>query len=161
MEIDRGSKIICPFHGDNNPSMKVDQRFHCFGCGEDGDVIDFVSKYFEISNVDAAKKIAAEFGISIDDDSAYSAAEYCKRPKVNYRQLKSETMLFLIRLEKELKAWIRDYAPKNENENPHFLFVDAIQNIDYVSYLIDTLIECNTDEEIKEFIKNNKGEFTV
>ena len=31
----------CPFHDDKNPSMKVDQRFHCFGCGADGDVIDF------------------------------------------------------------------------------------------------------------------------
>ena len=27
----------CPFHDDKNPSMKVDQRFHCFGCGADGE----------------------------------------------------------------------------------------------------------------------------
>ena len=32
------------FHDDKNPSMKVDQRFHCFGCGADGDVIDFTAK---------------------------------------------------------------------------------------------------------------------
>ena len=39
----------CPFHDDKNPSMKVDQRFHCFGCGEDGDVIDFTAKLFDLS----------------------------------------------------------------------------------------------------------------
>ena len=30
----------CPFHDDKHPSMKVDRRFHCFGCQTDGDVID-------------------------------------------------------------------------------------------------------------------------
>ena len=29
----RSSMICCPFHADRNPSMKVDSRFHCFGCG--------------------------------------------------------------------------------------------------------------------------------
>lgn len=46
----------CPFHGDKNPSMKVDEkRFHCFGCGEDGDVIQFAARYFDLSRYDAAK----------------------------------------------------------------------------------------------------------
>ena len=31
------------FHNDKTPSMKLDKRFHCFGCGADGDVIDFVA----------------------------------------------------------------------------------------------------------------------
>ncbi|GAB3881477.1 CHC2 zinc finger domain-containing protein [Terrabacter terrigena] len=37
----------CPFHDDNTPSLSVDgvpDRFHCFGCGETGDVIDFVQR---------------------------------------------------------------------------------------------------------------------
>lgn len=36
----------CPFHADNSPSFVVypDQRFHCFGCGADGDVVDFVMR---------------------------------------------------------------------------------------------------------------------
>ena len=40
---------LLSFYDDKNPSMKVDQRFHCFGCGEDGDVIDFTAKLFDLS----------------------------------------------------------------------------------------------------------------
>ena len=46
IEVKRNGMACCPFHDDKNPSMKVDQRFHCFGCGEDGDVIDFTAKLF-------------------------------------------------------------------------------------------------------------------
>ena len=35
----RHGMALYPFHDDHNPSMKLDDRFHCFGCGEDGDVI--------------------------------------------------------------------------------------------------------------------------
>lgn len=37
--VNRFGKAACPFHQDRVPSMKVDKRFHCFGCGADGDVI--------------------------------------------------------------------------------------------------------------------------
>ena len=43
LSINRSGMICCPFHDDRHPSMKVDERFFCFGCGEKGDVIDFVS----------------------------------------------------------------------------------------------------------------------
>ena len=43
IKVRRNGMACCPFHDDKNPSMKVDQRFHCFGCGEDGDVIDFTA----------------------------------------------------------------------------------------------------------------------
>ena len=46
IEVKRNGMAVCPFHDDRNPSMKVDKRFHCFGCGEDGDVIDFTSKLY-------------------------------------------------------------------------------------------------------------------
>ena len=36
----------CPFHNDKTPSMKLDQRYHCFGCGADGDVIDFAAALY-------------------------------------------------------------------------------------------------------------------
>lgn len=39
----------CPFHDDKHPSMKVDRRFHCFGCQADGDVIDFTARLFGLN----------------------------------------------------------------------------------------------------------------
>jgi DNA primase len=40
-----GKKIRCPFHDDSTPSMVCypDGRYHCFGCGADGDLLDFLA----------------------------------------------------------------------------------------------------------------------
>ena len=35
IRVNRNGKCVCPFHNDKNPSMKVDKRFHCFGCQAD------------------------------------------------------------------------------------------------------------------------------
>ena len=58
--------ICCPFHNDKTPSMKVDKRFYCFGCGATGDVIDFVSKLYGIDCTHAAIKIAEDFGVNYE-----------------------------------------------------------------------------------------------
>ena len=52
--VGRNGMCVCPFHDDKNPSMKVDRRFHCFGCQADGDVIDFVSRLENVSPREAA-----------------------------------------------------------------------------------------------------------
>ena len=41
IRVGRNGMVCCPFHNDRTPSMKVDSRFYCFGCGASGDVIDF------------------------------------------------------------------------------------------------------------------------
>ena len=56
-----------PLHDDKNPSMKVDRRFHCFGCQTDGDVIDFVSRLENISLKEAALMLAQDFSIPYED----------------------------------------------------------------------------------------------
>ena len=35
IRIRRNGMAVCPFHNDKNPSMKLDRRFHCFGCQAD------------------------------------------------------------------------------------------------------------------------------
>ena len=62
LEVERTGMACCPFHEDHTPSLKLDERFHCFGCGEDGDVIDFVSRLFGLSAKEAAEKIITDFG---------------------------------------------------------------------------------------------------
>ena len=62
LTVNRHGMALCPFHDDHNPSMKLDDRFHCFGCGEDGDVIDFTAKFFNLSLPEAAEKLVKDFG---------------------------------------------------------------------------------------------------
>ena len=37
IRVGRNGMVCCPFHNDRTPSMKVDSRFYCFGCGASGD----------------------------------------------------------------------------------------------------------------------------
>lgn len=54
----RSGFICCPFHGEKTASFKVYERgFHCYGCHEHGDVIDFVAKMDRISFNEAFRKL--------------------------------------------------------------------------------------------------------
>ena len=66
LTVNRYGMALCPFHDDHNPSMKLDDRFHCFGCGEDGDVIDFTAKFFNLMLPEAAEKLLADFGNGVE-----------------------------------------------------------------------------------------------
>jgi len=53
-----GYKGRCPFHKDDTPSFVVSPEkglWHCFGCGEGGDVIGFLMKIENLSFIEAAK----------------------------------------------------------------------------------------------------------
>ena len=66
VQVGRNGMACCPFHDDKHPSMKVDRRFHCFGCQADGDVIDFTARLFGLSSKEAALKLAEDFSVSYD-----------------------------------------------------------------------------------------------
>lgn len=59
-------KYLCVFHHDRHPSMTVKgTHWQCWSCGEHGDVIAFVQKYFNISFPDAVHKLANDFNIPL------------------------------------------------------------------------------------------------
>lgn len=140
----RNGMCLCPFHNDKNPSMKVDQRFHCFGCQADGDVIDFTAKLFGLTVKEAAMKLAADFGVSYDARGHDPPVKKPVKPKIReeLRQRQAEQKCFrayagYLHL---LEDWKERYAPKPEDADWHPLFVEALQKRDYVEYLLDTLL---------------------
>ena len=55
-------KGCCPFHSDRTPSFTIfagGDRFHCFGCGASGDVLDFVQRLHGVELVEAARMLGA------------------------------------------------------------------------------------------------------
>ncbi|MBA4754521.1 MAG: virulence-associated protein E [Sphingobium sp.] len=55
-------KGCCPFHADRSPSFTIfadGERFHCFGCGASGDVLDYVMHLYGLGMVDAAHRLGA------------------------------------------------------------------------------------------------------
>jgi len=57
---------LCPFHNEKTPSFTVSDDkgfFHCFGCGEHGDVIGFISRTEGLSFPEAVERLAGEAGL--------------------------------------------------------------------------------------------------
>ena len=67
-KIGRNFKALCPFHSEKTPSFIVSpakQIYHCFGCGEGGNVFNFVMKLEHLEFPEAAGKIADKVGVKI------------------------------------------------------------------------------------------------
>lgn len=63
-------KGACPFHAEKTPSFMVQperQTFHCFGCGEGGDVFSFVMKYHNLSFPEALQELAQRFNVTLPE----------------------------------------------------------------------------------------------
>lgn len=62
---------LCPFHAEKTPSFTVSADrgfFHCFGCGEHGDVFTFVMKTEGLAFPDAVRRVASRFGLVVPED---------------------------------------------------------------------------------------------
>ena len=160
IEVKRNGMACCPFHDDKNPSMKVDQRFHCFGCGEDGDVIDFTAKLFDLSPKEAAEKLAQDFGL-IYDSQAPPRRRYVrqKTEAQKFREDRQRCYRVLSDYYYLLKKWEADRSPRTPEEEPHPRFVEAIQKKTYVEYLLDLFLY-ESEEEQKAWIAEHTAEIT-
>jgi DNA primase len=76
----REQKGCCPFHGEKTPSFYVyDDHFHCFGCGEHGDVISFAMKSTNAPFMEVVESLAAEAGLEVPKASPQAAEQEQKR----------------------------------------------------------------------------------
>ena len=160
IKVSRTGMACCPFHDDKNPSMKVDQRFHCFGCGEDGDVIDFTAKLFDLSPKEAAEKLAQDFGL-IYDSQAPPRRRYVrqKTEAQQFREDRQRCYRVLSDYYHLLKKWESDHSPRTPEEKPHPRFVEAIHKKIYVEYLLDLFLY-ESEEEQKAWIAEHTAEIT-
>lgn len=81
---------LCPFHGEKTPSFSVngnDQFFHCFGCGESGDVFSYVMKYHSMTFPEALKMLASKYGIVLPEK---------KRSPREEAQAKQKELMFAV-----------------------------------------------------------------
>ncbi len=69
---------LCPFHKEKTPSFSVHatrQFFHCFGCGQSGDVFSFVQKIENITFPEAIRAVAQKIGVALPKQTFSSEAE--------------------------------------------------------------------------------------
>lgn len=112
---------LCPFHEDHHPSLKLDQRYYCFGCHATGDVIDFTARLFGISQKSAALKLARDFGI---DPRPPTQSDI---PILNAEPLPNPEQPCILSLAEEvhrLRYWESAYAPKSLDDPYDARFVE-------------------------------------
>ena len=130
--------------------MKVDFRFHCFGCGADGDVIDLTAKLFLLSLRQAAEKLASDFGLSATDNFQPLPCKPVEKPLSSKEQLYK----ILCSYRSLLANWRMAYAPKNPEASLHPCFVASLHCADRVQYLLDILLQESPNE--KQQLLNGK-----
>ena len=62
---------LCPFHSEKSPSFSVNsarQRYHCFGCGEDGDAFSFLMKMEGLSFPEAIRTLGERVGVEVTQE---------------------------------------------------------------------------------------------
>ena len=151
IRVNRNGMACCPFHNDKTPSMKLDKRFHCFGCGADGDVIDFVAALYGLGKKEAAAQLASDFGLAYEDwkppGRARKPKPRQKSPEEQFREAKAHCFRVLADYLHLLRVWKTDYAPHSPEEAFHPRFVEALQKQAHVEYLLDVLLFGETEEK--------------
>lgn len=89
--------LCCPFHNEKTPSCHIDpaqQRWHCFGCGEGGDVFAYVMKLEDLTFPEAVRRLAERAHIEISDDGPRGRAGVGQGRKARLKAACAETADF-------------------------------------------------------------------
>jgi len=120
-----------------------------------GDVITLVSELLNINAYESAKKLNNIFNLGVnfkDKTSNYEIEKYnCKLNLIKqFKKWENETFQLLCNYFHLLQKWEKIEDFQND------LFVEALQNKDYIDYLIDEFFLFGTDEDKICFWKNKK-----
>ncbi len=163
IKIGKSKMVCCPFHNDKDPSMKIDRRFHCFGCGADGDVIDFTARFFKISSLDAALRLAEDFGISYKRQFGSGIRLKRKIPDkrkprgsppisktVTERCLATQARFFHVLADYYhlLLSWKEAEAPSGPKDEWSDHFCEALMELSMVEFLMDEILQETPEKKI-------------
>ena len=141
IRVERNGMCRCPFHEDKTPSMKLDRRYYCFGCGVTGDVIDFVSRLRGIGSKEAAILLVQDFAIPYEDGTGkMSKPRQQNTDEQNYQHMERYCFRVLLDYYRLLCCWKEGYAPQTLDDDYHPRFVEALQKLSLVEYLLDELL---------------------
>ena len=101
----RAGFVVCPFHKEKTPSMKIYKNsFHCFGCGENGDVFIFVQKMDNLTFKEAYLSLGGEY----KKESSFSTKRKIQQARM-LRKKKEEKLAKIQARRKDLSLLIEFY----------------------------------------------------
>ena len=152
LPVNRSGMACCPFHNDRTPSMKLyPDHFHCFGCGQTGDVIDLTAQLTGQNARDAAGRLATDFGIPMqtgEDTAPRPAKEIPYHLTRQFRE--SERLCFSVLTDylHLLRGWKVRCAPNAPDESLDDRFVEACQMHCHIEYMADVLTVGDLEERV-------------
>lgn len=78
-------KGLCPFHDERSPSFHVRPGlgyYHCFGCGESGDVYSFLQRMDHVSFTEAVERLAGRIGLELHYEDGGQASDHGNRARL-------------------------------------------------------------------------------
>ena len=164
LKLNRAYKCVCPFHKEKTASLSISpqkQIWKCFGCGKGGDSISLVSELLNINALEAAKSINYTLGLGLNTNQKsnyFEINKYKNKQKTEeiFKKWENKTFQLLCDYLHLLWKWEEEKAPKNMEEEPDDLFVEAMHNKDYIDYLIDSIFINGTNEDKIWFWKHEK-----
>ena len=118
LKMNHSGLACCPFHDDENPSMKLDDRYFCFGCGVTGDAVDLTARLLGLPPKDAALRLAADFGIEVSENARkqkrdWSKMSHTKKTKDRQKEVWAKYAIRLLTVYLwQLRDNEKKYAPK-------------------------------------------------
>ena len=148
LEVNRGNMICCPFHADRTPSMKLNEEyFYCFGCGAHGDVVALTAQLFDLPPAEAAKKLAADFGIVEQKPSVLTKL---KRSK-SQAELESRSFRVLGDYLQILQDWKEHCALQSPEDAIDPRYAEACHMLKRIENMLD-ILTCGTPKERAEVV---------
>lgn len=155
IEVLKNNSCVCPFHEDHHPSAHIyPNAFHCFTCNVHYDVIGLTMRLFDLSAIEAAKKLNDDFSLGINFSNHSVIRTASGTPDFIIKR--NEKRIYA---EWENKAWrtLRDkyriltdfkekYAPLSPYDKPDIRFSIACRDIDYTEYLLEEFLVAPFDE---------------
>ena len=148
LPIRQGSMVCCPFHDDRTPSMKLNEDyFYCFGCGAHGDVIALTAQLFDLPPAEAAKKLAADFGIAGQKPSILAKLQRGKS------QAETERHCFRVLGDylRILQDWKTNCAPQSPEDSIDPRYAEACHMLERIGNMLD-ILACGTPQERAEVV---------
>lgn len=140
-------KGLCPFHNEKTPSFTVDDRkqlFHCFGCGEGGDVVSFIMHKEGLSYIDSMKYLAKKAGIKLDDTKSSKENKILNR----YYDINKDIMMYFYKnllTDKTCQIYLKNRGFRSNIVNTFMLgfaknsWDDLLSYVKKKDYLLDDI----------------------
>lgn len=146
-QLNRSGFMNCPFHTEKTPSLKVydnGQKWHCFGCGKGGSILDFVMELFSLSLPEAIKRLNSDFCLNLSLDKPVNNVEiknyFAKRKHQQWLiDQQKEKCQSLCKQHRDIWSFLKNHRPTTDDEAQQY--AELIKKLDWINFQITAIGE--------------------